>query len=344
MQIGSGPLFLGFSRTFRGSDRLRVINANRYNRCIRHHTPNTPALQHPRGVAPMPQRPKRRRPRKPGDSSPPAGRQAEVKVGNSQTSVKAASGQPAPNSDGSLLQDGVQRNGALDSLRGLAIVLMVLDHIAGIWFGLGIQDSVIRFGTRLAMPLFCVLMGYFLMPDRRWEAKKAWRRPVQIFLAAVLVNLVFWPYYGSIEILGTLLLAYLVFLASGRWFWLSVLVIAAYPVDPLRIWFDFPPTLVIAFVAQGMVLRRFGIVAAMASGAWLGAGTLWIDSLEPGGVNQRLCLFILPATLLVYLGESVPNKSVPGLEWLGRHPLSVYVTQYYIVFTVAYLMAYLMPR
>jgi hypothetical protein len=220
------------------------------------------------------------------------------------------------------------RNRALDSLRGLAIGLMMVDHLAGILFGLTIRDSPVRSATRLAMPLFCVLMGYFLRDDRRND----WKRPAQILAACVAVNCLFYPLYGAVEILGSLLLTYLVFVISGRCFPFCVLAIAFYPIDPLRAWLDYPPTIVLSFVAQGALLRRFGMTAAGLSGVWLALAAVWIDRLEPNGVNQRLCLFILPATLLVYFGSQFPAKRVPGFDWLGRYPLEVYVGQYYAIF------------
>ncbi len=221
-----------------------------------------------------------------------------------------------------------QRNHALDSLRGLAIGLMLLDHSAGILFGLTIRESPVRWITRLAMPLFCVLMGYFLREDRRND----WKRPAQILAACVAVNCLFYPFYGSVEILGSLLLAYLIFMASGRYFPVFVLAIAFYPIDPFRPWLDYPLTIVLSFVAQGALLRRLGIQAAGLTGLWLAVAAIWIDRLEPNGVNQMLCLFILPATLLVYLGSRFPAQRLPGLDWFGRHPLAVYVGQYYVIF------------
>jgi hypothetical protein len=74
------------------------------------------------------------------------------------------------------------------------------------------------------------------------------------------------------------------------------------------------------------------MTAAGLSGVWLALAAVWIDRLEPNGVNQRLCLFILPATLLVYFGSQFPAKRVPGFDWLGRYPLEVYVGQYYAIF------------
>lgn len=226
------------------------------------------------------------------------------------------------------------RNRALDSLRGLAIGLMLIDHLAGILFGLTIRDSPVRWVTRLAMPLFCVLMGYFLREDRRNE----WKRPAQILAACVAVNCLFYPLYGSVEILGSLLLTYLVFLIGGPYFPFCVLAIAFYPIDPLRSWLDYPLTIVLSFVAQGALLRRFGITAAGLSGIWLAFAAVWIDHLEPNGVNQRLCLFILPAALLVFVGSQFPAKRLPGFDWLGLHPLEVYVGQYYAIFALLWVL------
>jgi uncharacterized membrane protein YcfT len=225
------------------------------------------------------------------------------------------------------------RNAFLDSLRGLAIVLMVVDHVAGLWFDVSIQDSHLRTATRLSMPLFCLLMGYFLDPDKFRGGRLA-----QIAVACGLANAVFWPHYGSIEILGSLLVAYLISLAAGRFFPWFVLTILLYPVDPLRGWFDFPLTLVISFVALGMVVRRFGSWPAIGMGALTSAYGFAIVWGEPSGVNHKLCLFLLPATLLILAGRRWPERGIWGLEWVGRWPLTIYLIQYYLVFAVASLL------
>lgn len=224
------------------------------------------------------------------------------------------------------------RNAFLDALRGLAIVLMVIDHVTGIWFGLGIAETPVRFATRLSMPLFCVLMGYFFKPEARFR----FERLGQIAIACIAANLVFYPHYGRIEILALLLFTYLLFIATGRFFPIFVFTIFLFPLDGSTVILDFPITIVISFVAQGMVLRRYGIVAAMAIGTLLASGAVWINMLEPDRINYLLCLFILPATLLVYLGEGWPERRLPGLSELGRYPLTAYVTQYYLIMAVYY--------
>ncbi len=55
----------------------------------------------------------------------------------------------------------------LDAVRGLAIVLMIVDHVAGILFDLPIEVDNVRMLTRLSMPLFSVLMGYFLAAPKK---------------------------------------------------------------------------------------------------------------------------------------------------------------------------------
>ena len=158
----------------------------------------------------------------------------------------------------------------------------------------------------------------------------------QIFVGAVLANAVFWPAYHKIEILGSLLIAYLLFFVSGRFLIVFLLAILFYADDPFVTWLDFPPTIVVSFVAQGMILRMLGIRAALLSGTILALGSLGIYLLQPDGVNHRLCYFILPATLLVYAGEKWPSYPLGGLHWIGRFPLTVYVVQYYVIFAIAW--------
>lgn len=248
------------------------------------------------------------------------------------------------------------RNPYLDALRGLAILLMIVDHVAAIPLQIPISGSATRLVTRLSMPLFCLLMGYFLKVDSRFDAFSLsnWRknRMLQIAGAAILANLVFWPHYQCLEILGSLLLAYGLFLAMGRFFPVLVLSLLLYQHDVLRPWFDYPPSIVISFVAHGMVLRRFGFLAALASGIFLFTGGWWIEPDSASrwaywGGNQKLCLFVLPATLLVEWGRQMgereqrqrPSTSGKllrgmGLEKIGQHPLLVYLAQYYIVFAI----------
>ncbi len=225
------------------------------------------------------------------------------------------------------------RNAAIDTLRGFAIVLMVIDHVADLWLGQSIGDSPIRWMTRLAMPLFCVLMGYFLPADRNWRL----RRFVEIAATAVLVNAIFYPAYGCLDILCSLLIAGIVGTACGRFFPMFVLVAVLYPVDPTPAWpsggpMDFPLSLVLSFVALGSLHARYGRKTAGLASTILTAFYFPAVVLTPGSVSPLLFLFVLPATLLLCWAERYPKISIPGLEELGRNPLKSYAIQYYFIF------------
>ena len=228
--------------------------------------------------------------------------------------------------------DNRARITSLDTLRGVAITLMAIDHIADLLFELPIRDSSLRLATRLSMPLFCVLMGFFCRLDTRFR----FERLLQIALATILANLIFYPRYHVVEILGCLLLASLAFRASGKYFAACAAALFVYPWDPLASWFDFPPTIVVSFVAVGWVLHRHGFRWALAASAILSTGAIWIEHLQPDGVNHKLCYFILPAIMLVHLGRKFPDRRIPVLDKIGQYPLTAYVTQYYLISIIAY--------
>ncbi len=238
----------------------------------------------------------------------------------------------SPSHESRKAPDRGERNASLDTLRGFAIVLMVVDHVAGMIFLEQLPWSPVRIMTRLSMPLFCLLMGYFLAPARRQIGRRFW----EICGAAALLNMVFWPLYHRIEILGSLLIAYLLFLASGWLFPIFILAIFLYGDDYLARWLDYPPTIVVSFVAQGMILKRLGLLTASVTGTLLSAAGLAIYAYEPSGFSHLLCFFVLPATWLVHLGSQRPQFRIPGLDWIGCHPLSCYVVQYYLLFLIVY--------
>jgi hypothetical protein len=49
-------------------------------------------------------------------------------------------------------------------------------------------------------------------------------------------------------------------------------------------------------------------------------------------------LFAMPATCIVALANASPDLSVGWLAFLGRYPLTTYVTQYYVLFGARWLM------
>ncbi|QDS96321.1 Acyltransferase family protein [Roseimaritima multifibrata] len=235
-----------------------------------------------------------------------------------------------------------QRNRALDTLRGFAILLMVVDHVAGILMHVSIDYSTVRFWTRLSMPLFCVLMGYFLpaaFEDRSFTGRVMTLLPrkrfIQLVLATIVINVAFYAWYQELEILASLTLAYVVAVVTGRYFVALVLALFFYSVDPTAAWLDYPLSVVVPFVAQGMILERYGTLAALVSGCLLASGVAWLGMGQSGGVSYMLCYFILPATGMVAWAAKRPKWHVAGLETIGQYPLTCYLVQYYLIFAIA---------
>ncbi|TWT95790.1 hypothetical protein Pla100_34330 [Neorhodopirellula pilleata] len=220
---------------------------------------------------------------------------------------------------------------------------MMIDHAAGLIGGWSISESSVRIAARLSMPLFAVLMGYFLRPGAAWIPEEGLHRSrlLQIGLAAVLVNLVFYPMYGCVDILCSLFLVAIIARLAGRAFPIFVVVALAYPIDPTDGWptagpMDFPLTIVLAFVALGNLYATAGRKAALIAAAALTLFYPLAASATPGSVSSLLFLFVFPACLLLAVAEQFPRLGVPGLETLGRHPLKAYVIQYYVIMAVAH--------
>lgn len=213
----------------------------------------------------------------------------------------------------------------MDTLRAIAILLMIVDHIAGIWFEVNIEPTSVRFLTRLSMPLFCLLMGYFLQSNERLH----WKRFSQLAAATVAINIAFYSLYGKVEILASLLVCYCLYAGLRSSFVLLFVAAFFFPWDPSTEYFDFPLTLVATCIAQGVILKRYGLPVAVATSL---LSLLAVMLVTPPGVY--VIYFVLPATLLVGGAAARPQISVPWLTQLGRYPLTVYLTQYFIILAI----------
>lgn len=214
------------------------------------------------------------------------------------------------------------RNAALDTLRGLAILLMVVDHVANFWFATRIEWDSLRMPTRLSMPLFAVLMGYFV--GRKSEIP--WNRLSQVAAVSAVVNVFFYPIHGKLEILASLLVCYPLAFVAGKYSPAVALVVFLFPLDPSAEFFDYPLTLVACCVAQGQVLRHYGGRIGMATSLVCCLSALYIIPVA------KLTVLMLPvATGLVVWAIRYPNKDVPGLSLMGRYPLAIYLVHYLIV-------------
>jgi hypothetical protein len=118
----------------------------------------------------------------------------------------------------------VPRSRALDALRGLAILLMVVDHVA-LFAGAPVLRETVG---RVAMPLFFVLGGHLAV-------RFAWRRQLSITAVGIVLQ-VLAPWSGA----GPLLLTF---------------VLGAYIVSGVRRW----PVVLAVFVGWGLTLGANGV-------------------------------------------------------------------------------------
>lgn len=227
----------------------------------------------------------------------------------------------------------------LDAVRGLAIALMLIDHAAASWFDAKIATSDIRFWTRFSLPLFCVLMGYLISSQPRLR----WRRLGEIVAASIAVNLIYWPMHQELEVLASLaitqVLAALLMrspfaIAAGP---MLIASLALYPWDVIAGLFDYQLTLVACLVGQGIVLQRFGLPVAIATGTGLTWAGFSEQFISPMDTHHLVFAFLVPATVMVGSAERFKTRTIPelsgldGLEWIGRYPLTIYVTHYYFI-------------
>ena len=215
---------------------------------------------------------------------------------------------------------------SLDAVRGFAILLMVVDHVALILFKANITPDSIRFYTRLAMPLFAILMGFFLAGTQKINHK----RLIQLALATVTTNIAFFHEYNQVDILASLLVCYLVWSIIGKSFAIFCVAGFLYPFDSSSQWFDFSLTVAAALVAQGIVLRLFGSITAVLSALVITASATQVTN-----PTAYAILFTLPATIMIVIAAKQGELRVPLLATLGRYPLSAYLIQYYLIFAIA---------
>jgi uncharacterized membrane protein YcfT len=191
-----------------------------------------------------------------------------------------------------------RRDKGLDALRGLAIVLMIVDHVLVAQMYVNGWSSAAEWTrltvTRLSMPLFMIVSGYFMTRSRPFTV----RRLVQIGIAAIYINVLMETVkvgFDPPEILAV---------------WLMVMILA-----PLMV--RFPIELAMLGILQTLY-QPIG---------WPGY--------EPGNVVAFLCLGILfrerQNTLLRSVGTRLPS----WMSAIGRHPLAWYLGHLTVIILVA---------
>ena len=137
----------------------------------------------------------------------------------------------------------MMRNQALDTLRGLAVLLMILDH-AAVVFGL---PEIIRLYTRVAMPLFMAISGYL------WTAHRPHRLGLVALAAALSAPLEIYLGLTQPGILTVWLLAQIAMPLVARYPAETAFfaLVSTFMINP---WSGYHPGLLLVFLALGRLI------------------------------------------------------------------------------------------
>lgn len=230
------------------------------------------------------------------------------------------------------------RSLGMDMFRGTAILLMIVDHVFGIWFDHSISHSPIRMLTRLSMPMFMVLAGYLLA---RSEGRIRPQRWMEIAFSAVAVNALVFPYFQRIDILGSFLVVLIMthFLGKQAWVLTFGILIQGVMKDPSGAWFDYPISLIMTPVGIGFAYQRFGFRLGLLAALFPLLGLAWISD------HTSLSLLAIPLAYLLLVQVQFLERSLTWLrsasQWawspltwirvMGQYPLRIYVAQYQLI-------------
>jgi hypothetical protein len=205
---------------------------------------------------------------------------------------------PAP-PDGPVVR---RRDVAVDRLRGVALLLMILGHSMVVYEALHGPEDVIWWtrhtATRFAMPLFMMMAGYLIAK----KGHPAWNRMPAIIAAAVVTNVVghSLPEIGfhAPNVLANFLMAvpfYFVFVRLPIETVLVGFLQAYYLPITWDEWQGYQPGMIMAFLALGVLVRHH------------------------------------PETALMKIGRRLPSS----LEVLGRRPLLWYCGHLAVLYVIA---------
>jgi uncharacterized membrane protein len=234
---------------------------------------------------------------------------------------------------------GANRFWEIDALRGVAIAMMVVYHLAYDLVLLGYhQTSVVtgpwRVFARATATLFVLLVGVSLAISfvRRSRHERGWRlfntylvRGLKLLGWGMVITLITWLYMGKVVII------------FGILHLIGAVTILAYPFLSLR-WSNLP--IGVAMIALGMYLNQLQV-----SHPWL-----LLLGLRPRWLFQVDYFPLLPwfgvALLGVFVGQSLYPTGArrfdlpewdgkPGIRefvWLGHHSLAIYLIHQPILF------------
>jgi uncharacterized membrane protein len=220
----------------------------------------------------------------------------------------------------------MERMESMDALRGLAIIIMFFDHVLFFSPNSSFDPFSPRFFTRIAEPIFAVLVGYFLIGR---EDKRLFSRLLEILAVAFLVNIFFYMLLGKLDILISLALSYLAYFALKDKIVLLVPAFVLFSLDPTTQLLDYPLSLVLSQVALGAAIRK-GLSPLL----------LFAFLLAPLFVPapySYTALFTVAAGCLVLLAQKFKDIKMPVASQIGKRPLLYYMVQYVLAGIVAVL-------
>ncbi len=191
------------------------------------------------------------------------------------------------------------RDVRLDVLRGLAVVLMVVDHVAGMVLALGggvglmwLRVSV----TRLSLPLFMLVAGVLWCRRARGLT---WRRWFELVAVGAVVSTLL-PFAGLPAPDLLLVLALVAPLARFvlRWPVEAAVVGVVQAVNLPVAWEAYQPGYVVLWLALGVLVAERGGVP------------LWVDRLRPAGLlagvgRRPLAWYLGHVVVVVLVGQAL---------------------------------------
>lgn len=234
----------------------------------------------------------------------------------------------------------------IDTLRGVAIVMMVIYHLMwDLWYFRVLPDVVLyegfwKYFQRTIAVLFIGLVGVSLAVTTMRSAGPHGDRPVpfrpyllrglRIFGWGMVVSLVMWVarvgyvHFGVLHLIGFSIIAAYPFLRL-RWVNLALWAafqIAGYLLLPVRV--DFPWLLWLGLTPVAYYPNDYFPVIP-----WLGVVLLGLFVGNTLYTPQGRVL-VLPA-----IGGWLPLR---GLQWLGRHSLTIYLLHQIVLFAILFLL------
>ena len=214
-----------------------------------------------------------------------------------------------------------KRISSIDFLRGLAILLMFIDHIAYFVFHEDITITNIRLITRFAEPLFVLIFALFLDRDRKSLLKSF----AVILAVSLIINLfAYGMFTNHLEVLASFLVCLAVqLLFPGIWPYLVLLALMV-AVDPSGLVLDYPLTVVLSQVALVKAYKQDRKLSFLMLPVFL-LGSL----VAPHSFNLTL-LFTIPSLLVIDF--CLRNRGFKNslINFIGQRPMLFYALQYLV--------------